>query len=108
MEHSWYQPRTPNPRSNPTQNPFFSNNERRKRMGSTSSPTVKSTPTNPLWDPQSSWRTPSTKQPMKKKNEKWFQDSKWTPPTNSSTTTTMTSTARPRRMARQVNYKEDD
>ena len=108
MEHSWYQPRTPNPRSNPTQNPFFSNNERRERMGSASSPTVKSAPTNPLWDHQSSWRTPSTKQPMKKKNEKWFQDSKWTPPTNSSTTTTMTSTARPKRTARQVNYNEDD
>ena len=75
-------------------------------------------PTTTVWDPNTNWRTPAKRtvsitnapaQPRKKKKEQWFEDSRWTPPTNATATTTPNQeNTRPRRSNKPVNYNEDD
>jgi hypothetical protein len=100
---------------------FYSNNKRTNRMTSPIGPTKPLTLTPPIptvWDPNTNWRTPANRivtitnalvQPGKKKKEQWFEDSRWIPPSNATTTTTPNQeNTRPRRSNKPVNCNEDD
>jgi hypothetical protein len=79
-------------------NSFQSNNTRTNRMSRTPRP-------NTYWDPESNWRTPTTKPANRK--ERWDKDSKWTPPSKTSTTPTPRTPRTPRSTSKPIEYNDD-